>query len=100
MRAFLQFDRQKGRGFVSALCSGLLVAILALASPAFAAGGRIEKCRLGSSRLVRSCSNGAACEPWQSHERSEPTGSSGGAGALAGAPLAICARVVEGAGRG
>ena len=39
MRAFLQFDRQKGRGFVSALCSGLLIASLALASPAFAAGG-------------------------------------------------------------
>ena len=39
MRAFLQFDRQKAGGFVSALCSGLLVAGLALASPAFAAGG-------------------------------------------------------------
>jgi tetratricopeptide (TPR) repeat protein len=39
MRAFLQFDRKKGGGFVSMLCSGLLVASLALASPAFAAGG-------------------------------------------------------------
>ena len=40
MRASLQFDRQKSRGFVSALCSGLLSRPrLALASPAFAAGG-------------------------------------------------------------
>ena len=39
MRAFLQIDRQKSRGFASALCSGLLVAGLALASAAFAAGG-------------------------------------------------------------
>ena len=39
MRAFLEFDRQKGRGFVSMLCCGLVAASLALASPAFAAGG-------------------------------------------------------------
>ena len=39
MRAFPGFDRQKARGFVSALCCGLLAASLALASPAFAAGG-------------------------------------------------------------
>jgi tetratricopeptide (TPR) repeat protein len=39
MRAFLQFDRQKGHGFVSALCSGLLLVSLALASPAFASDG-------------------------------------------------------------
>ena len=39
MGAFLQFDRQKGHTFVSALCCGLLAASLALASPAFAAGG-------------------------------------------------------------
>ncbi len=36
---FPEFDRQKPQGFVSALCCGLLVASLALASPAFAAGG-------------------------------------------------------------
>ncbi len=39
MRAFVQADRQKSRGFVSALACGLLAASLALASPAFAAGG-------------------------------------------------------------
>ena len=39
MRAFPGFDRPKTRGFVSALCSGLLAASLALASPAYAAGG-------------------------------------------------------------
>ena len=39
MCAFPGFDRQKTRGFVSALCSGLLAASLALASPAYAAGG-------------------------------------------------------------
>ncbi len=39
MRAFLEFDRQKSRGLALALCSGLLVASLALASAAFAAGG-------------------------------------------------------------
>jgi hypothetical protein len=38
MRAFPESDGQKGCGFVSALCCGLLVASLALASPAFAAG--------------------------------------------------------------
>jgi hypothetical protein len=37
MGPFPQFDRQKGRGSVSALCCGLLVANLALALPAFAA---------------------------------------------------------------
>ena len=39
MRASLHFDRQKSRGFVPALCSGLLAGALALSSPAFAAGG-------------------------------------------------------------
>jgi tetratricopeptide (TPR) repeat protein len=39
MRAFPGFPRQKPRGFVSALCCGLLAASLALASPAHAAGG-------------------------------------------------------------
>jgi len=39
MRAFPGFDRQKTRDFVSALCSGLLAASLALASGAYAAGG-------------------------------------------------------------
>src|ERR1700722_10238872 len=39
MRAFLEFDRQKSRGLALALCSGLLVTSLALASAAFAAGG-------------------------------------------------------------
>src|ERR1700678_4439373 len=39
MRAFPGFDRQKARGFVSALRCGLLAASLALASPAYAAGG-------------------------------------------------------------
>jgi tetratricopeptide (TPR) repeat protein len=39
MRAFPGFDRQKARGFVSALWCGLLAASLALASPAYAAGG-------------------------------------------------------------
>jgi len=39
MRAFLEFDRQKSRGLALALCSGLLVTSLALASGAFAAGG-------------------------------------------------------------
>ena len=39
MRAFPGFDRQKARGFVSALCCGLLAASLALASGAYAAGG-------------------------------------------------------------
>jgi predicted Zn-dependent protease len=39
MRAFPGFDRQRTRGFVSALCCGLLTASLALASPALAAGG-------------------------------------------------------------
>jgi len=39
MRAFAEFNRQKARGFVSALCGGLLVASLAFASPALAAGG-------------------------------------------------------------
>src|ERR1700722_7278735 len=38
MRAFPEFDRQKTRDFVSALCSGLLAASLVLASPAYAAG--------------------------------------------------------------
>jgi hypothetical protein len=39
MRAFPGFDRQRTRGFVSALCCGLLTASLALASPTYAAGG-------------------------------------------------------------
>ena len=39
MRAFPQIDRQKGHSFVSALCCGLIVASLALVSPALAAGG-------------------------------------------------------------
>jgi hypothetical protein len=39
MGAFPEFDRQKARGFVSALCCGLLAASLALASGAYAAGG-------------------------------------------------------------
>src|SRR6202167_373131 len=39
MGAFPEFDRQKARDFVSALCSGLLAASLALASGAYAAGG-------------------------------------------------------------
>jgi tetratricopeptide (TPR) repeat protein len=39
MRSFLNRDHEKGAGFVSALCCGLIVASLALASPAFAAGG-------------------------------------------------------------
>ena len=43
MRAFPEFDRQKTRGFVSALCSGLLAASLALASPAYAAGGAVAE---------------------------------------------------------
>src|SRR5579863_5790856 len=39
MRACVHFDRRQSRGFVSALACGLLAASLALASPAFAAGG-------------------------------------------------------------
>src|SRR5580700_5556541 len=39
MVAFPEFDSQKARGFVSALCCGLLAASLALASGAYAAGG-------------------------------------------------------------
>ena len=39
MRSFLDSHHEKGAGFVSALCCGLIVASLALASPAFAAGG-------------------------------------------------------------
>ena len=42
MRAFPGFDRQKTRDFVSALCSALLAASLALASPTYAAGGGEE----------------------------------------------------------
>jgi tetratricopeptide (TPR) repeat protein len=39
MIAFPGFDRHKRHGFVSARCCGLMVASLALASPAYAAGG-------------------------------------------------------------
>jgi tetratricopeptide (TPR) repeat protein len=39
MRAFLRSYHEKGHSFVSALCGGLIVVSLALASPALAAGG-------------------------------------------------------------
>ncbi len=39
MRAFLRSHHEKGHSLASALCCGLIAATLALASPAFAAGG-------------------------------------------------------------
>src|SRR5580658_9669403 len=39
MRAFLRSCHERGHSFASALCGGLIVVSLALASPALAAGG-------------------------------------------------------------
>ena len=70
------------------------------AVPTARAGGRLTKNYWSRSSHVPAIMrpNKAASELKRGHERSEPTGSANWAGALAGAPLAICAGLVESAG--